>query len=238
MKLRSSPGCTWGSCLSSAAQMKITEDDLWIRTYGRLFQKLCSSSAEIPIGIYRTESHMFATSEVGARCWCVPGGAAGGPSRGGIQEGVGPWGTSDLVAAAVGRGEQRKGNFCVYFVVVAALGGGVLVPQLDTLGQGQCPPLQAVLDVLSTALSPRGAVGTQQGCPFAGLTPGFPFLLQPHDIRAQVSECHSCPAACARVLLPVPHPGAHPWAGPGHREPPRALCQLSAPSPWKGGDPD
>uniref|UniRef100_A0A8U8C6Q8 Potassium sodium-activated channel subfamily T member 1 n=1 Tax=Geospiza parvula TaxID=87175 RepID=A0A8U8C6Q8_GEOPR len=36
--------------------MKITEDDLWIRTYGRLFQKLCSSSAEIPIGIYRTES--------------------------------------------------------------------------------------------------------------------------------------------------------------------------------------
>uniref|UniRef100_A0A4X2KH11 RCK N-terminal domain-containing protein n=1 Tax=Vombatus ursinus TaxID=29139 RepID=A0A4X2KH11_VOMUR len=44
-------------------QMKITDDDLWIRTYGRLFQKLCSSSAEIPIGIYRTESHMFSTSE-------------------------------------------------------------------------------------------------------------------------------------------------------------------------------
>lgn len=61
------------SCLSSAAQMKITEDDLWIRTYGRLFQKLCSSSAEIPIGIYRTESHMFATSEVGARWWRVLG---------------------------------------------------------------------------------------------------------------------------------------------------------------------
>lgn len=33
--------------------MKITEGDLWIRTYGRLFQKLCSSSAEIPIGIFR-----------------------------------------------------------------------------------------------------------------------------------------------------------------------------------------
>lgn len=49
--------------------MKITEDDLWIRTYGRLFQKLCSSSAEIPIGIYRTESHMFATSEArGSGC--------------------------------------------------------------------------------------------------------------------------------------------------------------------------
>ncbi|XP_058528821.1 potassium channel subfamily T member 1 [Ochotona princeps] len=39
--------------------MKIGEDDLWIRTYGRLFQKLCSSSAEVPIGIYRTESHVF-----------------------------------------------------------------------------------------------------------------------------------------------------------------------------------
>ncbi|XP_047236867.1 potassium channel subfamily T member 1 isoform X7 [Girardinichthys multiradiatus] len=43
--------------------MKITEEDLWIRTYGRLFQKFCSSSAEIPIGIYRTESHMFSTLE-------------------------------------------------------------------------------------------------------------------------------------------------------------------------------
>lgn len=44
--------------------MKVTEEDLWISTYGRLFQKLCSSSAEIPIGIYRTESHIFSTSEV------------------------------------------------------------------------------------------------------------------------------------------------------------------------------
>ncbi|XP_008421912.1 potassium channel subfamily T member 2 isoform X1 [Poecilia reticulata] len=43
--------------------MKIKEEDLWIGTYGRLFQKLCSSSAEIPIGIYRTESHVFTTSE-------------------------------------------------------------------------------------------------------------------------------------------------------------------------------
>uniref|UniRef100_A0A8C4PSG3 Potassium sodium-activated channel subfamily T member 1 n=1 Tax=Equus asinus asinus TaxID=83772 RepID=A0A8C4PSG3_EQUAS len=47
--------------------MKISEDDLWIRTYGRLFQKLCSSSAEIPIGIYRTECHVFSTSEVRRR---------------------------------------------------------------------------------------------------------------------------------------------------------------------------
>uniref|UniRef100_A0A8C1UCS9 Potassium channel, subfamily T, member 1 n=1 Tax=Cyprinus carpio TaxID=7962 RepID=A0A8C1UCS9_CYPCA len=37
--------------------MHVCEADLWIRTYGRLFQKFCSSSSEIPIGIYRTESH-------------------------------------------------------------------------------------------------------------------------------------------------------------------------------------
>uniref|UniRef100_A0A8C6UHW3 Si:dkey-21e5.1 n=1 Tax=Neogobius melanostomus TaxID=47308 RepID=A0A8C6UHW3_9GOBI len=49
--------------IKSCALMKVTEEDLWIRTYGRLFQKLCSSSAEIPIGIYRTESHMFSTAE-------------------------------------------------------------------------------------------------------------------------------------------------------------------------------
>ncbi|XP_052789298.1 potassium channel subfamily T member 2-like isoform X2 [Mya arenaria] len=35
--------------------MKITKDDLWIRTYGRLYQKLCSTTCEIPIGIYRTQ---------------------------------------------------------------------------------------------------------------------------------------------------------------------------------------
>ncbi|CAI5456131.1 unnamed protein product [Caenorhabditis angaria] len=33
----------------------ITEDDLWIKTYGRLYQKLCSSVADIPIGIFRTK---------------------------------------------------------------------------------------------------------------------------------------------------------------------------------------
>uniref|UniRef100_A0A670KHW4 Potassium sodium-activated channel subfamily T member 1 n=1 Tax=Podarcis muralis TaxID=64176 RepID=A0A670KHW4_PODMU len=49
--------------------MKITEDDLWIRTYGRLFQKLCSSSAEIPIGIYRTESHIHILLSLMAY-WC------------------------------------------------------------------------------------------------------------------------------------------------------------------------
>ncbi|XP_066566287.1 potassium channel subfamily T member 2-like [Amia ocellicauda] len=43
--------------------MKITEEDLWIRTYGRLYQKLCSSTGDIPIGIYRTESHTLPISE-------------------------------------------------------------------------------------------------------------------------------------------------------------------------------
>uniref|UniRef100_A0A3B4Z5J0 Calcium-activated potassium channel BK alpha subunit domain-containing protein n=1 Tax=Stegastes partitus TaxID=144197 RepID=A0A3B4Z5J0_9TELE len=44
--------------------MRITEDDLWIRTYGRLYQKLCSSTGDIPIGIYRTEAHKLPVSEV------------------------------------------------------------------------------------------------------------------------------------------------------------------------------
>lgn len=44
--------------------MKITEDDLWIRNYGRLYQKLCSSTGDNPIGIYRTEAHKLPVSEV------------------------------------------------------------------------------------------------------------------------------------------------------------------------------
>uniref|UniRef100_A0A8C6UJJ5 Si:dkey-21e5.1 n=1 Tax=Neogobius melanostomus TaxID=47308 RepID=A0A8C6UJJ5_9GOBI len=51
------------TAFSLTVPFMLTEEDLWIRTYGRLFQKLCSSSAEIPIGIYRTESHMFSTAE-------------------------------------------------------------------------------------------------------------------------------------------------------------------------------
>ncbi|KAL1518385.1 hypothetical protein ABEB36_002016 [Hypothenemus hampei] len=35
--------------------MRIGKDDMWIRTYGRLYQKLCSTTCEIPIGIYRTQ---------------------------------------------------------------------------------------------------------------------------------------------------------------------------------------
>ncbi|XP_033729802.1 potassium channel subfamily T member 2-like isoform X2 [Pecten maximus] len=37
--------------------MKIKKEDLWIRTYGRLYQKFCSTTCEIPIGIYRTQVH-------------------------------------------------------------------------------------------------------------------------------------------------------------------------------------
>lgn len=44
-------------------QTQITKDDLWIRTYGRLYQKLCSSSCEIPIGIYRTQDSQSETEE-------------------------------------------------------------------------------------------------------------------------------------------------------------------------------
>ncbi|XP_077013414.1 potassium channel subfamily T member 2 isoform X5 [Tamandua tetradactyla] len=49
--------------LSKLEKMKITEDDLWIRTYARLYQKLCSSTGDVPIGIYRTETQKLATSE-------------------------------------------------------------------------------------------------------------------------------------------------------------------------------
>uniref|UniRef100_A0A8C8SCV5 RCK N-terminal domain-containing protein n=1 Tax=Pelusios castaneus TaxID=367368 RepID=A0A8C8SCV5_9SAUR len=44
--------------------LKVTEDDLWIRSYGRLYQKLCSSTGDVPIGIYRTECHPLSSSEV------------------------------------------------------------------------------------------------------------------------------------------------------------------------------
>ena len=40
-------------------QMTITKEDLWIRTYGRLYQKLCSTTCEIPLGIYRTQKQVI-----------------------------------------------------------------------------------------------------------------------------------------------------------------------------------
>lgn len=81
----------------SALQMKISEDDLWIRTYGRLFQKLCSSSAEIPIGIYRTQCHVFSTE--------VRGRGPGDPGPFGVRftgAHVVPWG-------ALGEGRAPRG---------------------------------------------------------------------------------------------------------------------------------
>jgi len=45
-----------------AWQMRITKDDMWIRTYGRLYQKLCSTTCEIPIGIYRTQDTSISDS--------------------------------------------------------------------------------------------------------------------------------------------------------------------------------
>ncbi|XP_057341467.1 potassium channel subfamily T member 2 isoform X4 [Microplitis mediator] len=45
--------------------MQITKDDMWIRTYGRLYQKLCSTTYEIPIGIYRTQDTSLADTSNG-----------------------------------------------------------------------------------------------------------------------------------------------------------------------------
>ncbi|CAL1527381.1 unnamed protein product [Lymnaea stagnalis] len=45
----------------------IGKDDLWIRTYGRLYQKLCSTACEIPIGIYRTQHHSGAAETTSVR---------------------------------------------------------------------------------------------------------------------------------------------------------------------------
>ncbi|CAH0545885.1 unnamed protein product [Brassicogethes aeneus] len=42
--------------------MRISKDDMWIRTYGRLYQKLCSTTCEIPIGIYRTQDTSISDS--------------------------------------------------------------------------------------------------------------------------------------------------------------------------------
>ncbi|CAG7827436.1 unnamed protein product, partial [Allacma fusca] len=43
--------------------MQLTKEDMWIRTYGRLYQKLCSTTCEIPIGIYRTQDSHCETDE-------------------------------------------------------------------------------------------------------------------------------------------------------------------------------
>ena len=47
-----------------ASQMRILPGDMWIRTYGRLYQKLCSTTCEIPIGIYRTMDTSESASDI------------------------------------------------------------------------------------------------------------------------------------------------------------------------------
>ncbi|XGW15317.1 hypothetical protein V3C99_001080 [Haemonchus contortus] len=37
------------------SSMVITSEDLWIKTYGQLYKRLCSSGANIPLGIFRTK---------------------------------------------------------------------------------------------------------------------------------------------------------------------------------------
>uniref|UniRef100_A0A8C6R512 Potassium channel, subfamily T, member 1 n=1 Tax=Nannospalax galili TaxID=1026970 RepID=A0A8C6R512_NANGA len=82
--------------------MKITDDDLWIRTYGRLFQKLCSSSAEIPIGIYRTECHVF-SSEPTALLPAQSQISVNMEDCEDTREAKGPWGTRASSGSTHGR---------------------------------------------------------------------------------------------------------------------------------------
>ncbi|CAK1554910.1 unnamed protein product [Leptosia nina] len=84
--------------------MKITKEDMWIRTYGRLYQKLCSTSCEIPIGIYRTQdtsladpSHHVSMSPRGSPSWLWSRLTGMRPSRASKCE--------QLVAAGRERGE-------------------------------------------------------------------------------------------------------------------------------------
>ncbi|XP_057404898.1 potassium channel subfamily T member 1 isoform X2 [Balaenoptera acutorostrata] len=87
--------------------MKVTEDDLWIRTYGRLFQKLCSSSAEIPIGIYRTECHVFSSEPHNLRAQSQVSVSMG--DREDAREPKGPWGSR----AGTGGGGGAHGRHAV-----------------------------------------------------------------------------------------------------------------------------
>lgn len=48
--------CSW--YFMYKIQMKLTNEDMWIKTYGRLYQKLGSTTCEIPIGIYRTQKQI------------------------------------------------------------------------------------------------------------------------------------------------------------------------------------
>nr|XP_049691933.1 potassium channel subfamily T member 2 isoform X2 [Helicoverpa armigera] len=76
--------------------MKISKEDMWIRTYGRLYQKLCSTTCEIPIGIYRTQdttladaSHHVSMSPRTPSKWFWSRLARMRPSRASQEEGEG-----------------------------------------------------------------------------------------------------------------------------------------------------
>ncbi|CAK1588740.1 unnamed protein product [Parnassius mnemosyne] len=85
--------------------MKISKEDMWIRTYGRLYQKLCSTTCEIPIGIYRTQdtsladpAHHVSMSPGAPSKWFWSRFARMRPSRASQEAGEGGGG-------AAGRGE-------------------------------------------------------------------------------------------------------------------------------------
>nr|CAD7438296.1 unnamed protein product [Timema bartmani]CAD7455324.1 unnamed protein product [Timema tahoe] len=105
--------------------MKITKDDMWIRTYGRLYQKLCSTTCEIPIGIYRTQdtslsdsSHVSNSGSTPRPRWteCVRVQSLGGEVVGGV-----------LVTGLLVGGLEEYVSSCVFFaeVVPGMSGRGV-----------------------------------------------------------------------------------------------------------------
>ncbi|XP_068724952.1 potassium channel subfamily T member 2-like isoform X3 [Montipora capricornis] len=47
-------GCEQAPGSGYLSSLKITEGSIWLATYGRLFQKLCSTTCAVPIGLYRT----------------------------------------------------------------------------------------------------------------------------------------------------------------------------------------
>lgn len=47
-------GCEQSPGSGYLSSLKITEDNIWIERYGRLFQRLCSTTFAIPIGLYRS----------------------------------------------------------------------------------------------------------------------------------------------------------------------------------------
>ncbi|KAK6037501.1 hypothetical protein COOONC_24994, partial [Cooperia oncophora] len=51
----------------------VTSEDLWIKTYGQLYKRLCSSGANIPLGIFRTKNMDSKTvsHEMEERCHLV-----------------------------------------------------------------------------------------------------------------------------------------------------------------------